>query len=173
MWTNPEIDWHDVIDAQADTLKLFHLSFPFRNDEFVDSDISGTRNTPLIPQTCDGAPNGRCIQPMYTGIARFDYLREYKWAEGDTLWPQSVYSDFDLDSGCGPKALTSYRNRNRSSALTNGKTFGYFSYKSVSEKPDPTKADVYWGFDPYRFDHEKSRKAVRWVLQYFGLTINQ
>ncbi len=34
------------------------------------------------------------------------------------------------------------------------------------------RADVYWGFDPYRFDNEGTKKAIRWVLEYFGLTIN-
>ena len=55
--------------------------------------------------------------------------------------------------------------------LTNDQTFGYFSYKMVEEKPNQ-KADVYWGFDPYRFDHEETKKAIRWVLDYFGLQID-
>ena len=43
--------------------------------------------------------------------------------------------------------------------------------KMIADKP-VRRADVFWGFDPYRFDTEDSRKAIRWVLQYFGLTIN-
>ena len=38
-----------------------------------------------------------------------DWMREYKWAEGDADWPQSEYSDSELDDGCGPLAMTSYR----------------------------------------------------------------
>ena len=26
------------------------------------------------------------------------------------------------------------------------------------------QADVYWGFDPYRFDQTNSQAAIRWVL---------
>ena len=59
----------------------------------------------------------------------------------------------------------------RSSGRTNGGTFGYFSYKMTEDKPS-YKADVYWGFDPYRFDHNETKKAIRWVLDYFGLQIN-
>jgi len=137
----------------------------------VDGNIS-SRATPLIPQECDDAPLGRCIEPMYTGISRFDFIREYRWANGETDWPASRYSNYELDDGCGPLALTSYQGLERNSARTNGKTFGYFSYKSWQQKP-VRKADVYWGFDPYRFDHVESRQAIRWVLQYMGLQINQ
>ena len=69
-------------------------------------------------------------------------------------------------------ALTEYEGRARSSARTNGRVFGYFSYKMVPRKPYQV-ADVYWGFDPYRFDQDGTKKAIRWVLQYFGLQINQ
>lgn len=171
IWTNPEIDWHDYVDAGADTMRLFHNSFPFRRDEFVDGNAS-TRSTPLLPQECEDGPNGMCIQPMFRGIARFDFIREYRWARGETDWPFSRYNEIELEDGCGPMGLTSYQGVAQSSARTNGRTFGYFSYKVVQDKPTQ-KADVYWGFDPYRFDQEESRKAIRWVLQYFGLGINQ
>ena len=176
MYTNTEIDWHDTIDAQADTLALFHGTFPFRNDEFYDYNISTTRATPLIPQECKApdyleGPNGLCVQPMFRGIARFDWIREIRFTEGETDWPSSRYTDFELDDECGRFALTSYEGVDRSSALTNNRNFGFFSYKTARDKPGK-KADVYWGFDPYRFNHEESRKAIRWVMQYFGLAIN-
>ena len=174
IFTEPEIDWHDVVDAAADTMRLFHLTFPFRNDEFVDANIS-SRTTPIIPQDCPYAPvspGGMCIEPMFRGISRFDYIRQYRWERGETDWPSSRYDDFTLEDGCGPLALTSYEGLPNRSVRTNGQTYGYLSYKVVEDKP-VHKADVYWGFDPYRFDHNESRKAIRWVLQYFGLTINQ
>lgn len=172
MWTNPEIDWHDVVDADADTLNLFTGNFPFRTDEFVDADITLSR--PYTVQECpegDG-PGGRCIEPMFTGISRFDWMREYMWRRGDTGWPLSVYPELDLDTNCGYYALTTLDTLSRGSANTNGQVFGYFSYKMVQDKPGG-RADVYWGFDPYRFDQEGTKKAIRWVLQYFGLQINQ
>ena len=170
MWTSPEIDWHDYVDAAADTLRLFHNTFPFRADEFVDANIS-SRTTPIVPQDCDDGPNGACIQPMFRGIARYDYVREQQWAAGDTDWPYSRYVPAEIDDGCGPLALTDYEGIPQGSARTNGQVFGYMSYKTVADKPSG-KADVYWGFDPYRFESTNARKAVRWVLQYFGLQLN-
>jgi hypothetical protein len=174
MFTHREIDWHDAVDAQADTLKLVNTdySYSFRNDEFYDTNIS-SRAEPVQLQECDviEAPGGMCVEPMFRGISRFDWIREIRYAERETDWPQSRYSNFDLDEACGPLGLTGYRGRERSSSLTNGRNFGFMSYKMVADKP-VRKGDVFWGFDPYRFDVEDSRKAIRWVLQHFGLTIN-
>ncbi len=170
IYTDPQIDWHDVVDAGADTLGLFHLTFPFRNDEFVDGNIAG-RTTQISPQECEDGPGGLCVQPMFRGLARFDFIRNHYRSRGED-WPDSRYSTYELEDGCGPKALTPFGETNRGSALTNGKTFGYFSYKTIADKP-VRRADAYWGFDPYRFDPEQSRRAIRWVLNYMGLQINQ
>lgn len=173
MFTNPVIDWPDVANARNDSLGLFNGAFPFRNDEFYNTNIS-TRAEPVILQTCSDvaeAPGGFCVEPMFRGISRMDWLREIKHAAGDTAWPQNVYSDFDMDEGCGSLGLTGYDGRARRSSVTNGLPYGFMSYKTILDKP-VRKGDVYWGFDPYRFDVDDSRKAVRWVLQYFGLSIN-
>lgn len=174
MFTNPEIDWHDPADARGDTLSLKNdgYNYPFRNDEFYDANIS-VRSDPILLQECDipEAPGGLCIEPMFTGISRFDWLREIEHSQGDTEWPQSELSNYDLDDACGPLGLTSFQGRDRSSAPTNGQTYGFVSYKMYEDKPWGA-GDVYWGFDPYRFDEDGSRKAIRWVLDYFGLPIN-
>lgn len=174
MFTNQIIDWHDVVDLRADTLQLANpaYSYTFNNDEFYDVNVS-SRLENVQFQECNvpEAPGGLCVEPMYRGISRFDWLREVRHSRGETDWPGSRYSDFDLDQACGPKALTGYNGVGRSSSIINGKTYGFFSYKMIADKP-VRRADVYWGFDPYRFDEEDSRKAIRWVLQYFGLTIN-
>ncbi len=173
MWTDPEIDWQDARAVAGDSIQLATLSFPFTNDEFVNGNIS-PRTTPILEQQCDwpDAPGGLCIEPMFRGIARFDWLRELKWRRGDPDWPFSAYEAQDLDALCGSMALTNFGDLSRSSGRTNGQTFGFFSYKMVQDKPSQ-KADVFWGFDPYRFDPEGSKKAIRWVLSYFGLSINQ
>ncbi len=173
MWTNPDIDWYDARAAAADTVRLATVNFPFRNDEFVNFNIS-PRTSSITLQECDwpDAPGGQCIEPMFRGIARMDWLRELRWRRGDTGWPHSEFEDKDIVEICGPLALNEYEGQSLSSAKTNGKTFGYFSYKLVRDKPG-NKADVYWGFDPYRFDPEGSKKAIRWVLSYFGIPINQ
>jgi hypothetical protein len=180
MYTNPEIDWRDLAAAAVDTLNLLdQAAFSYDTDEFVDANIT-TRTTPIAPQKCDdetysdaNVPNGLCIEPMFTGIARMDWMRERQWARGRTDWPQSRYDDEVLDNGCGPVALTEFiEGRPRTSARTNGKVFGYLSYKMVPRKQFQV-ADVYWGFDPYRFDPDGTKKAIRWVLQYFGRQVNQ
>jgi hypothetical protein len=112
-----------------------------------------------------------CVEPMFRGISRFDWLREIRYSQGETGWPESRYSESDLAEACGPFGLTGYQGIPRSSSVINGKPYGFMSYKVIADKP-VRRADVFWGFDPYRFDEDDSREAIRWVLQYFGLTIN-
>jgi len=163
--TDSVIDWQDHYYDQQGTLDVIHNTFPFSNDEFVNDNIS-TRTTQFTPQLCDdlNAPNGQCIEPMFRGIARFDWLREHKWAQGQTDWPDGVWTASELDDMCGAVALNPYGSLQRGSAKTNGKVFGYASYKMTEGKPSQAP-DVYWGFDPYRFDHTQSKKAIRWVLK--------
>lgn len=179
MYTDTEIDWRDDLASAADTLSLFdETAFVWDNDEFIDANLS-RRATPITPQPCAGdayaeidVPNGLCIEPMFTGIARIDWMRERQWRRGRPDWPQSRYANQQLDSGCGGMALTEWAGRARASARTNGRVFGYLSYKKAPTKQFK-RADIYWGFDPYRFDHQGTQKAIRWALQYFGLRINQ
>jgi len=176
--TNEIIDWPDVANARNDSLGLFNGSFPFRNDEFYDVNIS-SRAEPIILHECDflEAPGGLCVEPMFRGISRIDWMREIKHAQGYLEWPMlnedetQGYTAYDLDQGCGAFGLTSYQGVPRSSSRTNGMNYGFFSYKMLGDKP-VRKADVYWGFDPYRFNEKDSKNAIRWVLQYFGLSIN-
>jgi len=171
IFTNPLIDWRDDYSAGSDSL---NNPFPFHGDEFVDFNIS-SNPAPIWPQACADGPGGLCVEPMFTSLARFDWLRERKWAEGDAGWPQSQYSTNELEEICGPMSQTAYDHEGNlvplGTARTNGQAVGYFSYKNIQDKPNP-KANVYWGFDPYRFDHEQTKQTIRWVLQYFGLNIN-
>lgn len=169
--TNPDIDWRDLASPAADTLGN---EFPFAGDEFVNYNIS-SRSTPIILQECEEANDGYCIETMFTGISRFDWLRERKWAEGDDAWPWSTYGNTRIDEICGVMALTNYTTDEtvvpKGSARTNGLTYGYMSYKTVTDKPGG-QPDVYWGFDPYRFNTVQTQKAILWVLESFGLQTN-
>ena len=79
----------------------------------------------------------------------------------------------ELDEGCGPLALEPYEGLAQGTAVTNGRVFGYLSYKMMPDKPSPS-ADVYWGFHPYRFDHAGMTEVIRWVLgEHFGLTMTR
>ena len=175
--THPGIDWRDT---QGDTLSTsLTKEFPFTGDEFVNDTIAD-RPTPINLQDCAGvnAPGDYCIEPMFTGVSRFDWMRETIWADGDDAWPGSVYAIPQLKEICGEMALTSYVPDDGGEAIpfaaarVTGKVFGYLSYKTVEDKP-VNKADVYWGFDPFRFDNDETRKAVLWVLQHFNLPLEQ
>jgi len=172
--TNPLIDWRDPLpSAGLDT--MLNLEFPFTGDEFVDAMIA-ERPSALIPQDCEEGYLGKCIEPMFTGVTRLDWLRDKMWEEdGEELWPGNVYNSDDLKGICGAMALTTYVTEGGhvvplGTARANGKNYGYLSYKTVVDKPG-SKADVYWGFDPYRFNRQESQKAVLWVLQYLGLPL--
>ena len=169
LWTNQDIDWRDT------ELTTLDNEFPFTGDEFVDANITD-RPTYWSPQPCADGVNYLCLEPMFQGVARFDWMREKRWAGGDPEWPGSEYSEDDLEDICGEMALGTYDGPGgailNGTALVSGKTYGYLSYKNVADKPSG-KADVYWGFDPYRFDQEESRESVRWVLEYFGLAMHR
>jgi hypothetical protein len=168
--TNPIIDWHDYDDRISGDLELTAGGFIFGQDEFVDGNTTN-RSTPMPPQECDLGPNGLCVEPMYRGIARFDWLREIRWAEGEVGWPYSRYSHGDLvDDYCGTQALAMLDTLPDSRARTNGQTFGWMSYKMVRDKASG-KPDVYWGFDPYRFDEDDTQQAILWVMDFFGLEL--
>ncbi len=174
--THPGMDWRDPLaTAGLDTSLV--LDFPFTGDEFIDDKIADIP-TPVNVQECNLGYQGLCIEPMFTGVGRLDWMRKELWAVGDDAWPGSVYTNNRLKDICGEVALTSYVPEDGSAAIpfaatqVNGKVFGYLSYKTVEDKP-VNRADVYWGFDPYRFDNTETQKAIRWVLQYFGLPIEQ
>lgn len=175
--TNAEIDWRDPLaSAGLDTMLNNPEGFPFPGDEFVNGVIADVA-TPMIPQTCEEfGYNGLCIEPMFTGVARFDWLREQVWDYGDDGWPSSIYSNNELREICGDMALTTYVDEEGNqipfgTARTTGQTYGFFSYKMVEDKPVQL-ADVYWGFDPYRFEHAETKKAIMWVLsEYLQLPV--
>ncbi len=172
--THEGMDWRDpTVEARLDTMLL--NEYPFTGDEFIDDKIAD-RPTAVIIQQCDMGYQGNCVEPMFTGVARMDWMRNKIWEAGDDAWPGSIYTDNELKEICGEMALTTYvpedggDNIPLASARVSGKVFGYLSYKTVEDKP-VQNADVYWGFDPYRFDHNESRKAILWVMEYFGLPI--
>ncbi len=171
--TNRDIDWRDGYYNVPDT--LLSLEFPFTDDEFVDANIT-SRPTPWQPQECADGYNGYCVEPMFQGVSRFDYQRKAHWDAGDTDWPGNYYPPGELEAICGAMSLTDLDTPGgtvpNGTALTNGLTYGYLSYKNVANKPSG-KADAYWGFDPYRFNEVESKKSIRWVLGYFGLAMNQ
>ena len=168
LFTDPAIDWRDTYVAGADTLGNI---FTFTGDEFVDFNISANPMA-LNLQDCAEGPDGLCVEPMFQGLSRFDWLKQRRWSEGDADWPLSAYSAGRLEEICGDQGLDNINDPLLVTARVNNRTYGYLSYKTVADKPGG-KADVYWGFDPYRFDHESGKEAVRWVLDYFGLNLNR
>ncbi len=167
--TNSSIDWRD--NSVGGISSNLEVSFPFTGDEFVDANVT-SRSTPWQAQPCDDGYNGYCIEPMYQGVSRYDFKRKQQWDAGDFGWPSSEYSGGELNSICGANSLTDLETPDgvvpNGTSSVNGLTYGYLSYKNVVNKPSG-KADVYWGFDPYRFDDAAAKRSVRWVLSYFGV----
>jgi hypothetical protein len=155
--TDPTIDWADQDPVHRDHLVSNWAS---QNDEFYDANITA-RSTPWQPQDCDGRP---CVEPMFQAYPRFDWVKDLHLAAGDTMWPAGIGNIYDI---CGRYALDPVTDR----TLISGKTVGFLSHKFEDEKPSH-RGDVYWGFDPYRFDHDAMGEIIHWVLgEHFGLNM--
>jgi hypothetical protein len=154
------IDWEDAFAENRDNLN----PWVWGTDEFYDANIS-IRVTPWAPQICE---DQECLEPMFRSYSRFDWIKDLHLAAGDTLWPYDIFETFDmLQSRCGRHAIDVVTQRSRTSDLV----VGFFSHKTEQNKPS-RKADVYWGFDPYRFKHEDIQDAIHWVLgDHFGLVM--
>jgi hypothetical protein len=171
MLTDPNIDYYDSSYPIDNRWLFVPQNTDFKYDEFYNANLS-TRNTSMSPQVgCVDGVNGECIEPMFRSLARFDWLREEKREAGYDNWPDGYYFGSMMRDTCGEFSLNSYEGLPDASARTNNQIVGFLSYKMTESKPS-RKADVYWGFDPYRFEPTETKKAVRWVLQYFGLQIN-
>jgi hypothetical protein len=155
--TEPTIDWPDQDPAYPDELQ----SFTWGNDEFYDANISLCA-IEWTPQDCAGEP---CVEPMFRAYSRLDWNRDRHAVAGDDEWPLPYFTLTELEDLCGDLAL----DPSSTGTLTNGTPVGFFNNKTRPNKPSG-KADVVWGFDPYRFDHARIAEAVRWVLgEHFGL----
>ncbi len=156
IFTDPIFDWLDLNPEWRDRLN----PFIWGDDEFYDGNIT-SRTTPWQPQQCDGQP---CLEPMFRMYSRFDWIQDLHVANGDNAWPAPEIPWWELPDRCGHHALGP-DGRTR----TTGQITGFLSHKTVATKPGG-RADVLWGFDPYRFDHTRIRGAIRWVLgEHFGL----
>ena len=160
IYTDPVIDWADLVPAHRDALERW----PWGDDEFYDANTVD-RSTPWSPQDCDGEP---CVEPMFQIYSRFDLVADLHAAAGDTSWPAPYFNnDDELRAKCGQFGLDWPDHR----TPTTGRTTGFFSHKLVANKPS-RRPDVVWGFDPYRFSRPDIRRAVQWVLgEHFGLTM--
>jgi len=159
IFTDDRIDWRDQDPAHHDALD----TWIWGDTEFYDRNISG-RTTPWVPQDCDGQP---CLEPMFLSLSRYDWVADLHAAAGDPDWPGSRFTWRELQDICGGRTLSPITNR----SLTSGLPVGFLSHKLVADKPS-RRADVVWGFDPYRFDHAAVRGAIQWVLgEHFGLVM--
>jgi hypothetical protein len=159
--TDTAIDWADQVPQYRNHLEPWIMI----NDEFYDANIT-SRPTPWQPQECDGQP---CVEPMFRAYTRFDYVMDEHRAMGDDDWPQGTLSGADVSRRCGYHALDPLTGRTR----ITGKPVAFISHKHEALTPSH-RGDVYWGFDPYRFDHEAMSAAIRWVLgEHFGLLMQQ
>ncbi len=154
-----EIDWADAVDGIPDLLQAYSFG---SSDEIYDFNAT-SRPSPWSPQELDdGTP---VLEPMWRVHARYDWIRDSHHAAGDADWP----GDMDLNSVCGVWGVDPVTGTTRNE----GAPIGVLSHKHAAAKPSQ-RADVYWGFDPYRMDHDAMRGAVRWVLaDHFGLNLDR
>ncbi len=159
--TESTIDWRDLDPAYYDNLLN---PYQWGDDEFYEN--PGDRPTPFTYQTCAGGPGGQCTEPMFRSTARFDWIRaQHLAADPNDTWPEGYYS-VPMSQLCGRYAL-----ENLDTAKTDGQVVGFLSYRTIDAKPSG-RADVVWGFDPYRLDHGAMTDAIRWVLgEHFGLAM--
>jgi hypothetical protein len=98
--------------------------------------------------------------------------RERLEADPEDTWPEGYYGGQgqpDLASLCGNRGLFL---QDEIIARTDGQVTAFVTHKYEEQKPSQV-GDVVMGFDPYRFDHEDIKGALRWVLgEHFGLSMN-
>lgn len=130
------IDWVDGLEEIPDLSNTY--SFGSR-DEYYDMNTSG-RTTPWSQQIDDtGSP---VLEPMLRIMPRYDYIRMLEHQSGNLDYPVG-------DPVCGSET---FMGSDYSATRLNGVVTGVFSHKLTDTKPGH-RADVYWGFDPYRFNH--------------------
>jgi subtilisin-like proprotein convertase family protein len=78
IFTDPTIDHVDLANpVQPNGPYYDNLQNPYNwgDEEFYDQKIV-ERNTPWQQQTCEGAPNDLCLEPMFRTVARFEWIRD-------------------------------------------------------------------------------------------------
>ncbi len=154
IYTWDVIDWED----HEDPIPEINQPYVFGSiDDFFNVNVT-PRPTSWNPQVM--ADGTLAIEPMWHMYTRYDYILDQQLASGNLDYP-----DFDPADICGSQAVNEFDGR----TVTDGVPLGVFTYKSAPYKPSGT-ADVIWGFDPHRMDHDGMSQAILWVLgEHFGL----
>ncbi|MBT4291657.1 hypothetical protein HOD41_03125 [bacterium] len=137
------------------------------SDEFYDINVT-TRPTPWSPQLM---PDGRlAVEPMWRLYTRYDWVMNQHIESGNFAYPTFAPSDT-----CGSLAFefgTAYAGGAHEYTTLNQVPLGVFIWQTTESKPGG-KPDVLWGFDPYAFDRDPIKQAIRWVLlDHFELDSN-
>ncbi len=160
--TDQNIDWREPDPLLTDLLGS--VDYSWGNDEFYETNLSDC-DIGVEPQQC---PDGPCVEVMLRTMTRFGWIDQAHHDAGDDSWPASEYSPGELVGLCGSLAFSDGDNLRADSV-----PIGFFVHKTKYEKPSQ-KADVVWGFDPYRFDSAQVRQAIHWVLgEHFGLVMRR
>lgn len=157
-----QIDWGDINDGDIPRL---NRNYNFGStDEYYDTNPT-SRPTNWAPQRLeDGSP---VIVPMWRAYTRYDYIADRNLANGNSNFPDPAV-DGNITTVCGAWSVNPFTGR----TYLDGVPLGVLSYKTAASKPSGV-ADVIWGFDPYRMQHEDITQALHWVLgEHFGLDLN-
>lgn len=157
------IDWED--DVAGGGIPRLNLNYRFgTNDEYYDTNVT-SRTTNWSPQRLEsGAP---AIEPMWRAYTRYDWIADQHLASGNSNFPDPDV-DGNIATICGSWSVSPFTGR----TYLDGVPLGVLSHQSAASKPSGV-ADVIWGFDPYRMQHEDITEAIYWVLgDHFGLDLN-
>jgi len=162
IYTWATIDHVDALSAGIpDVRTIYNFGFI---DEFYDHNVT-SRSTSWAPQRIEGG--ARAIEPMWRSYTRYDWILDRHIANGNSNYPDRNING-DMQVTCGDWAINPSTGRTR----LDGVPLGVLSYKSALTKPGG-RADVFWGFDPSRMDHDGIIEALHWVLEdHFGLELN-
>jgi hypothetical protein len=147
--TDRILDW---LDSQDEIPPISNKFVYGSRDEIYNFNTSG-RSASWAPQYgFDGQPY---IEAMWHAYPRYDWWLDLNLANGVMDIPEV---------NCGPEAIDPKTGRTR----LDGVPIGVISFKAHQGGT----ADVIWGFDPYRFDRDEIKKAIRWVLgEHFDMTM--
>jgi len=157
IWT--QIDYADL-DVVGIPSPSANYTFG-RDDEYYDTNPT-SRPTNWAPQQREDG--SAMVVPMWRAYTRYDWIADQHLANGDSDFPDGL----NLTTICGAWSIDPATGR----TYLDGVPMGVITYKTADSKPGG-RADMIWGFDPYRMEHEEITNALYWALgDHFELDLN-
>ncbi len=101
IFTEPTIDHLDLATPQPGSAPYYdnlQNTYSWGDEEFYDQVIVD-RSTPWQRQNCANAPDGRCLEPMFRSIARYDWIRDQHESKPDNYSNSTAAAIPDNNAG--------------------------------------------------------------------------